>query len=162
MLLATGPKAFLMAMAFPLGQTALFLAADKLWGKARAAPKPPRYKSRESKSTSSYAATDRKPRTQNVSKINSSSSSDSWVSSGKASRAGPTFGGWDELDRKEPGKRTLEPKQKARPSSAGAIKGSSKKKPSMMVRRGRNSEMPLLLRLIIAVFPFLGSWIKIL
>ncbi|XP_031503582.1 uncharacterized protein LOC116266475 [Nymphaea colorata] len=166
MLLATGPKAFLMALALPLGQTAFSFAADKLWGNTRAAPKPPKYKSRKSKYTNSYAARDRKPQTpNNVSEVNSSrsssSSGNSWATSGKASGTGPTFGGWDELDIKEPRRQPLEPKRESRPSSVGASKGSSKKQ-SKMVRRGRNGEMPLLLRLLIAVFPFLGSWVKIL
>ena len=36
---STGPKAFLMALAIPLGQSALALAFEKLWGWTESKPK---------------------------------------------------------------------------------------------------------------------------
>ncbi|KEH31032.1 hypothetical protein MTR_4g088590 [Medicago truncatula] len=38
-LLSTGPKAFLMALAIALGQSALALAFEKLWGRTESKPK---------------------------------------------------------------------------------------------------------------------------
>ena len=35
MLVATGPKAFLMAMAIPLGQSAISFLLDAIWGRRR-------------------------------------------------------------------------------------------------------------------------------
>ncbi|XP_077249512.1 uncharacterized protein LOC143889214 [Tasmannia lanceolata] len=161
MLLTTGPKAFLMALALPLGQSALSLAFDKLWGKARGGPKP-------------KAKTRRKPFARASSDIewemgeeeeNSESKGmpgyQSWVATDNGvvekgekgvDQRRPSFGGWDELDRR--GAAAKGPTRRAPRTVGGQKKGK-------LTRRGRNRDVPLLLRLLIAVFPFLGSWTKI-
>ncbi|KAL5990302.1 hypothetical protein ACLOJK_011199 [Asimina triloba] len=96
MLLATGPAAFLMALAFPLGQSVLSLAVDKVWGSMQDRPK-------------------RKSRSKKKNQENRENSGDgqrwgykTWVVTDDGlidkdnSQRLSSFGGWDELDR--PGK----------------------------------------------------------
>lgn len=68
----------------------------------------------------------------------------------------PSFGGWDELlkgsefDIGSP-KSSAQSRSDKRPSSKGGLSS-----------RVTKSDTPLLLRLLLAVFPFLGSWTRML
>ncbi|RVX07614.1 hypothetical protein CK203_025120 [Vitis vinifera] len=79
-LLTTGPKAFLMVLALPLGQSVLSLAFKKFWGMTQSSPK-------------------RRVRTKK--KPFASTPAGNGVSVDKDVQAAPKFGGWDELDGRE-------------------------------------------------------------
>ncbi|CAN6725871.1 unnamed protein product [Malus baccata var. baccata] len=118
LLLSTGPKAFLMALALPLGQSAFSLLFEKLWGRTRSRPK---HKSRTRRRRKPFASSFGKAKTDDKERyVEDQETSDrsmgyqSWVPMGKGK----------------------------------------------LSRRERNSDTPLLLRLLIAVFPFLGTWTK--
>ncbi|KAH7521926.1 hypothetical protein FEM48_Zijuj07G0083700 [Ziziphus jujuba var. spinosa] len=159
LLAATGPKAFLMALALPLGQSALSLAFDKIWGKTERKRKR-KFRSRMR----------RKPFVNNANDVETDEEEDegqetrkqrtdyqSWVAGGpvdKSSQDGAAnFGGWDDLERL---------KSAQRPSRMKSGSGRRTTEKGKLSRRERKSDTPLLLRLLIAVFPFLGSWTKML
>ena len=83
----------------------------------------------------------------------------SWVveenngSADRGNREAPSFGGWDDLERSRPATR-----------STRAVDGSRRTamEAGRLSRRERKSDMPLLLRLLIAIFPILGTWTKML
>lgn len=80
------------------------------------------------------------------------------VSVDKDVQAAPKFGGWDELDgREELGAGSMQRRsaRTADSSQRTPVKGK-------LSWGGRKGDTPLLLRLLIAVFPFLGSWTKML
>jgi len=153
-LLSSGPKAFLMALALPLGQSALALAFDKLWRQPETKPKR-KYRTR------------RKPRRANNTRVEEEPAENqrtkngyqSWVveddgSVDKGSQeAAQSFGGWDHLERSRPMKK-----------SSFAMDGSPTipSDGGRLSRRERKSDTPLLFRLLIAIFPFLGIWTKML
>lgn len=146
-LLATGPKAFLMALALPLGQSAISLALEKIWGRKQ---KPPKRKAWARKKPP-HARTSRKGKKEKI-------DYESWVAENNGpvnnvSEDRPTFGGWDELDRRA---------KFDMGSTRKSVNGTRRAQKSKMSRRERKSEVPLLLRLMIAIFPFLGSWTKML
>lgn len=143
MLLATGPKAFLMALALPLGQSAISILLESIWGKKEREKPRRRKKSRgpfARQNGGGFNRTDEREE----SNYNNRRGYRSWVSTGSgdadggAQRSG--LGGWDELDdsyeRREP------------------VRKLSKKR--------KYKEAPLFMRLLVAVFPFLGSWFRIL
>lgn len=172
LVLGTGPNAFIMALAVPLGQTALSLVFDKVSGWSskswRSAPR-------------ARAKTKKKPFTRSGNNVRSNkgkqeanktaaaaaggsggeekASYSSWLNTDggvrdKGAKRVPKYGGWDQLDDQvETRKRT--PRQKGN----GIPKQQKKAKFS---RIGRVRETPLLLRLLIAVFPFLRSWSRFL
>ena len=74
MFAATGTKAFLMAMAFPLGQSAISFLLDAVWGRRKGSGVP----------ATAVGADDN---------TKSSSSGDGWG----ASKSCGGYGGWDEL-----------------------------------------------------------------
>nr|XP_027118254.1 uncharacterized protein LOC113735449 [Coffea arabica] len=127
-LLATGPKAFLMALALPLGQSTFSFAIQKMRGGKDKRPK------RKTKTKSrSY------PRSSRTVK--------------RVEKNAPTFGGWDELD-------GLSEFDIGSSSSSGQSVGKSKNSPpenGRLSMRTEKSDTPLLLRLLIAVFPFLAK-----
>ncbi|XP_057459478.1 uncharacterized protein LOC130750079 [Actinidia eriantha] len=160
--LATGPKAFLMALALPIGQSALTLAFTKLWGTKQDNPKC-------------------KTKTKKAARINFSSNVEleeeeeesqgtrkgkvgyrSWVSPddvsvNKDSQNPSNFGGWDDLDRTK-----VFDKGTSRSSARTGRSGRTRTEKGKFSKRERRSDTPLLLRLLIAVFPFLSSWTKML
>lgn len=77
----------------------------------------------------------------------------------KRDTSGPRFGGWDDLDEKVGNQR-----HRAARKPPIQIKNERPKqqKKGKLSRTGRIRETPLLLRVLIAVFPFLGSWTKLL
>lgn len=155
-LVATGPKAFLMALALPLGQSALALAFEKLWGRDKSKPKrKSRMRRKSSASTVSGSKVEEEPgETQGRRK--GKTSYQSWVDNGSFGRdksSAPSFGGWDDLDRAGPTTRS------SRVANGSERFAEEKGKLSRTVRK---SDRPLLVRLLIALFPFLGSWTKML
>ncbi|RXH71313.1 hypothetical protein DVH24_018668 [Malus domestica] len=154
LLLSTGPKAFLMALALPLVQSAFSLLYEKLWGGTQSRPKR---KSRTRRRRKPFASTVGNARTKEKEKYDEEQETSdkrmgyqSWVVGNDASadssgRDASSLGGWDDLERMESARRQSQRK----PMGKGKLS-----------RRERNSDTPLLLRLLIAVFPFLGTWTK--
>ena len=165
MLLATGPKAFLMALALPLGQSALSLAFEKVWGNSseeeRARQKTKKRPFRKSTSASGYEWQDEEDGAQGYR---------SWVSGDVGvddegddvvSRPPRSFGGWDELDWQEGSTKRTTKRQRpitmTRSSSDNTSEDRGKLSGNVKYR-----DAPLFLRLLVAVFPFLGSWTRML
>ncbi|RYQ79876.1 hypothetical protein Ahy_Scaffold1g106655 isoform B [Arachis hypogaea] len=156
-LLSTGPKAFLMALALPLGQSALQLAFEKLWGQPENKPKR-KYRTR------------RKPRGMNGTTVDEEAEENSRMRTGRTgyqswvvednnssaadsgNRESQSFRGWDDLERSRS------------TSSSRMMDGSrsTRTEAGRLSRREVKSDTPLLLRLLIAIFPFLGTWTKML
>ncbi|KAF9610687.1 hypothetical protein IFM89_023943 [Coptis chinensis] len=165
MLIATGPKTFLMALALPLGQAAVSFAIDKVFGRTRGRPKPrPRTKRNPFSRAASSVEINEEELDESSGISEGRQGYQSWVTTdnGSVKQRGdqrkPSFGGWDELDmRKRVAKGfTKRHSQKVGgPPRSGVDKGK-------MSRKGRHREAPLLLRLLVAVFPFLGSWARLL
>ncbi|XP_064942333.1 uncharacterized protein LOC135595402 [Musa acuminata AAA Group] len=163
MLLATGPKAFLMALALPLGQSAISLAIDKVWGKV-----PGGQQTRRKSKKKSFTRSDGgyKRQWQDRSSYNSPGRHDyqSWVSmdpgvDDKAKTSEPSLGGWDDLDRQGG---STSGRARQQPSTPRSSPESELVKKGKLSKRGRYKGAPLFLRLLIAVFPFLGSWTRML
>ncbi|KAL9381886.1 hypothetical protein Peur_024921 [Populus x canadensis] len=154
------PNAFLMALVVPLGQTALSLVMDKVWGTTSTNPKR-RSRTKTRKKPFARAASKTKktePKAGEYKTNERKGSYQSWVatddgSNKKNTNRAPSFGGWDDLD-------------KASYKAAGRASKKGDERPKQnkgkLSRRGRVRDRPLLLRLLIAVFPFLASWSKFL
>lgn len=153
LLLSSGPKAFLMALALPLGQSALSLAFEKLWGRTERRPKRKSRMRRRPPATSegSVKMDEEETYDEDQETDNKKMGYQSWVvendvSVGNSDEAASSLGGWDDLERMQSERRQSRRKSRRK---------------GKLSRRERNSDTPLLLRLLIAVFPFLGSWTKI-
>lgn len=152
MLLTTGPKPFLMALAVPIGQSTFSFALRKMWG-----GKGKRSK-RKNKTRGTSRTLDKFWKEKRVGSRGSKKPKKgykSWVPPHDDS----SFGGWEQLDRGS------DEFQLGSSTSSGQRAGRSGKSPSensRLSKRIRKSDAPLLLRLLIAVFPFLGSWTKML
>lgn len=163
LLLATGPRAFLLALALPLGQSTFSFAVQRMWSekqnkrkrksktKKRSRPSSPRFVKRKAAEN----------RVRNQHNKNRKMGYQSWIPQDEGSKEAsdkdvPSFGGWDELvkgsefDIRSP-KSSAQSRSDKRPSSEGGLSS-----------RVTKSDTPLLLRLLLAVFPFLGSWTKML
>ncbi|XP_023732232.1 uncharacterized protein LOC111880052 isoform X1 [Lactuca sativa] len=159
LLLTSGPKAFLMAMAIPLGQSALSMLFQTVWGRPknktrrrgksksegkRKPPPPPR------RGGASYVDMDEEEYPRGERKrapgYQTWVAGDGGASDNKSGGSSASFGGWEELDRK----------------SGSFTDGKRKPLKSKLSRRERRSTTPLFFRLLIAVFPFLGSWTRML
>ncbi|KAK1592775.1 hypothetical protein Q3G72_030197 [Acer saccharum] len=152
-LLATGPKAFLMALALSLGLSALSLAFEKLQGKLQRRPKS-KTRMRRKTSYSNATSVEMNEEEQEESHENRNKKmSEFWVGSDngsvrKGSEDAPSFGGWDDhLD----GAGSM--RRKSRVTG-----GSQRRREEKLSGNGRSSETPLLLRLLVALFPFISSW----
>ncbi|XP_050216327.1 uncharacterized protein LOC126667404 isoform X1 [Mercurialis annua] len=163
-LIATGPKALLMTLAFPFGQLITTFVFKKLWGTARSKkPKRTAGKRRKRKpfvtSPSDVENEEQEQEMQEESvKGDNVKGFQSWVgnddgSVNKGSKEEPCFGGWDELDRMEATQRP--PRRDGQPRRRTSMNGK-------LGKRGSKNDVPLLLRLLISFFPFLGSWTKML
>lgn len=143
MLLTTGPKAFLLALALPLGQSAISILLENIWGKKEGELPRNRKKSRRPFARRNGGVFNRRAEREENNNYNRRAYR-TWVSMGEedayggAQRSG--LGGWDELDenyeRREPVRK--------------------------LSKRRKYKEAPLFMRLLVAVFPFLGSWFRIL
>ncbi|KAH9623081.1 hypothetical protein KSS87_005573 [Heliosperma pusillum] len=161
-LLGTGTNSLIMAVVLPLGQTALSLVMDKFGGSPTSSSSSrPGYKSRRRPrhgSRSRPGARNARSRTspgrggyQSWRTANNSSVKTGWGND-------PRFGGWDELD------------EQVGPTSDFSSKGQSREVNdpqsfeigSGKLSRMQNRDKPLLMRLMIAVFPLLGSWTRFL
>lgn len=156
LLITSGPKAFLMALAVPMGQSALSLLFQRIVGKKSSKPKR-------------KARTRRRPRARSARNVkfeeetNEDSRKDSmgyrtWVGGNdvredRDSQHSPRYGGWDDLDRQS---------KTYKGSEKNSAQNTDSPQRSKLSRGGRKGETPLLLRLLIAVFPFLGSWTRML
>ncbi|KAF5204218.1 transmembrane protein [Thalictrum thalictroides] len=167
MLLATGPKAFLMALALPLGQSALSFAIDKVFGRIQDKPKSrprPKSKRKPFARAASYVEVNEEELDESSGSSEARQGYQSWVATEdgpvkqNVDQRKPSFGGWDELDRRQ---RSEKATTRRRRPTAGVPPRQGVEK-AKMSRRGRRREAPLLLRLLISVFPFLGSWTKLL
>lgn len=154
LLLTSGPKAFLMALAIPLGQSALSLVFQTVWGKPKnktrrrgtSKRKPP------PKRPANYVDIDEeqeyvKDERKKTVGYQTWVAGDGVSSDNKSNGSSSSFGGWEELD------------GRTRSNKTGKRKTPLKSK---MGGRDKRSETPLLLRLLIAVFPFIGSWTRML
>uniref|UniRef100_A0A2P2J8J5 Uncharacterized protein LOC8265692 n=2 Tax=Rhizophora mucronata TaxID=61149 RepID=A0A2P2J8J5_RHIMU len=157
-LLATGPKAFLVALALPIGQSLLTFVFQKLWERRKRKPKQKaRKRRRPSPNTINDTNTDDEERDEEG-QMQEKMDYQSWSvhdngSVNQDAKGVLDFGGWDELDRVASMRRP--PQMAARSHRKTSMK-------DKLSQGGANSDMPLLLRLLIAVFPFLGSWTKML
>nr|ACU20832.1 unknown [Glycine max] len=153
-LISSGPKAFLMALILPLGQSALALAFEKLWGPSERKPKR-KYRMRRKPRVRNYTRVEEEPEEKQKTK----KGYQSWVVEDKGSvdtgsrEAAPSFGGWDDLERSRPTTKSSRGMDGSRRTS---MEG------GRLSRRQRKSDTPLLLRVLFAIFPFLGTWTKML
>ncbi|XP_057471014.1 uncharacterized protein LOC130759828 [Actinidia eriantha] len=159
--LATGPKAFLMALALPIGQSALTLAFTKLWGTKQDNPKRKTKTKKPRVGFSSYVELEEEEKESKGTR-KGKAEYQSWVSPNdvsinKDSQIPSNFGGWDDLDRTKGFDMGS-----SRSSTRTGRSGRTQTEKGKFSRRERRSDTPLLLRLLIAVFPFLSSWTKML
>lgn len=159
LLLASGLKAFLLALAIPLGQSALSLAFQKVWKRTQNKPKRKGKARKKPRGTAAYNVDLNKKKEERQKSRKGEMGYQTWVADNdapadKSTQNSPSFGGWEELDRD----RDTQFKKK----SAQTADGKQKTLKSKLSRREGRSDTPLLLRLLIAVFPFLGSWTKML
>lgn len=156
MLLGTGgSNTFLMALVLPLAQSVVSFIADRFFGssvrgpksKRKGAKKKPFYRARNSTEMKQDA---------NTREVNENYQYREETKNRPLDRRGSSFGGWDELDKelesykvpkREPTRKTSEPWLE---------------KKGKLSKRVRTRGTPLLVRLLIAVFPFLGSWTRLL
>uniref|UniRef100_A0A804NFA9 Uncharacterized protein n=1 Tax=Zea mays TaxID=4577 RepID=A0A804NFA9_MAIZE len=202
MFAVTGLKAFLMAMAIPLGQSAISFIIDAVWPRRKGNRddrwRRPVQEEEEEEEDFPRDATDFA--TAAVGADDSTKSSSSGDGGGNKSSGG--YGGWDELlDNNNNTAAAREAKRSSNSFSAGNTYYSTKSRPSatgeadadytaaggggraeqgvgapperMRMRRRRvprtmglgstrYKQAPLLMRLLVAVFPFLGSWFSVL
>lgn len=164
-LLVTGPKAFLMALALPIGQSSFTFAIQRFQNRGKIKPKR-KNKTKKGRSRS-YSSRDveleEAPEwigSQGARK--KKKGYQSWVSKDDVSvsnndRSAANFGGWDELDLGIDS--DVGSSRRAAKKSSG-LRGTPAQKGKMRTWNG--SDGPLLLRLLISVFPFLSSWTKLL
>ncbi|KAJ4841887.1 hypothetical protein Tsubulata_014248 [Turnera subulata] len=170
LILATGLGAFLAVFTICLGLSALIYAIDKLLGRRQSEPKRNvRRKERPSSRTSPYTWVDDKEEQEEEEEGEEEWENmgyQSWVvdENGSVSKDGenaPQFGGWDDIDGlgSVPRPAHTSGRQRKTPSENGKLSETGRES-GMFTKTGRESDTPLLLRLLIAVFPFLGSWTK--
>lgn len=150
----TGSNSLIMALVLPLGQTALSLVMDKLWGgpssSANFRPKPKSRSKSKSRSRSRPKARSR-PRPGN-------GGYQSWGAAKKGGKSSSKFGGWDELDPEISSSTSFsdEQRQEVEVDALQRVYAD----PGKLSRTISTREKPLFIRLLIAVFPILGSWTR--
>uniref|UniRef100_A0A803L547 Uncharacterized protein n=2 Tax=Chenopodium quinoa TaxID=63459 RepID=A0A803L547_CHEQI len=147
--LDTGSNSLMMALVLPLGQTALSLVMDKLWEDPSSSrnfrpQSRPRSKSKTRRSRSKGYARKARSRPRPV-----NGDYKSWEAAKKDGRPDSKFGGWDELDQEVARSNSFADEQKPKVDTG-------------KLSRTLNKDKPLFIRLLIAVFPILGSWIRFL
>ncbi|KAK9692030.1 hypothetical protein RND81_09G236500 [Saponaria officinalis] len=159
-------NSLIMALILPLGQTALSLVMDRLGGTpSPASNSSPRYKSRRRRRPKNRPNSDNPfvrnsyGNQKNTEARNSKSRTSSNTSSvDKAGESGSRFGGWDELDQQLGTSTGF-----SREAQSREVNGVQRQDVwSGKLSRTRTREKPLLMRLLIAVFPLLGSWTRFL
>lgn len=164
LLLGTGPNAFIMALAVPLGQSALSLVFDEVSRRTSESWKSaPRRKTKKKQFTRAAANNTRtNKRKQEPDKTGGEKESySSWLNTDgglqdKGGQRVPKYGGWDQLDDQ------VETQKRATSQKGNGAPKQQKEDKFRRVGRDRVRDTPLLLRLLIAVFPFLGSWTRFL
>lgn len=166
---ATGPNTILMALAVPLGQTLLSLVIDKVWAGTTSGTKSRSKRKTKRKPFRRATTNNNKTRPGKANEAEKASyeargrrdSYQSWAAAAavddvkEGEKTRPNFGGWDELDKKAK-------YYKANNTTPRVSVELPKQQKDRLSRRGRIRDRPLLVRLLIAVFPFLGSWTKLL
>ncbi|MCD7467506.1 hypothetical protein HAX54_004974 [Datura stramonium] len=153
----TGTNTIIMALVLPLAQSALSLVMDAIWGWS---VEGPRYKYKKKRRDYARAASNpgirmgKGENTRNGKGVRDYQSSNG-APDRKKSRSTLNFGGWDELDN-----HGMEGQQK-KPLNQRPAEPKQWTDGKLSKRIGRR-ETPFLLRLLIAVFPFLGSWTKLM
>ncbi|XP_031105191.1 uncharacterized protein LOC116010068 [Ipomoea triloba] len=154
MLLGTGTNTIIMALALPLAQSAISLIMDAFSGTSYDRARP---KSRTRKRPYARAKTNARTR-EGEQNTQNGKGARGYGSNEKEAKTTQSFGGWDELD--NPGTTSANKTPKTTPAqdpNKTRLRSEGK-----LSRRISKKETPLLLRLLIAVFPFLGSWTKVL
>lgn len=162
-LIASGPKALLMVLAIPFGQSVVTLVLNKLFGGPRKKAKPKRKvrkKGRPFRGRLSDSELDDEEIDENPGNVKGKMGYQSWVANDNGAAAADEntqdklqFGGWDDLEE-------MEPPQRPSPRMPGRSRRKTSENGELGMSASR-SGTPLLLRLLIAVFPFLGSWTKL-
>ncbi|XP_010524955.1 PREDICTED: uncharacterized protein LOC104802849 [Tarenaya hassleriana] len=156
LLLGTDSNAGLMALAAPLVQSILSLVIEKAWSRPSIRPmRRTRRRIVPRSATVSYGRSSNTRQEESVAGVNPGGYK-SWVVGDADPRGTDSrYGGWDDLDTQKEIRYASE-----NPSSEnGRTKQQYKRKVS---RPLRIKEKPLLLRMLIAFFPFFGSWTKLL
>ncbi|MFQ6634995.1 hypothetical protein Gotur_011262 [Gossypium turneri] len=164
LLLGTGPNAFIMALAVPLGQSALSLVFDKVSGRTSESWKSAARRKTKKKQFTRAAANNTRTNKgkQEPNKTGGEKESySSWLNTDgglqdKGGQRVPKYGGWDQLDDQ------VETQKRATSRKGNGAPKQRKEDKFSRVGRDRVRDTPLLLRLLIAVFPFLGSWTRFL
>lgn len=164
MLLTTGPKAFLLALAVPIGQSTFafaierYLNRDKMKPKRKSRTKAGRRRS-QAYSSRNIKFKDGEKRSVRQEERKKEKGFPSWasnkdvsVSSSSNGQSASSFGGWDELDEVVESPLGSTATRKATQSASGFQRSSPAEK-------GKTGEQkaPLFLRLLISMFPFLSS-----
>lgn len=146
-LLGTGSNSLIMALVVPLGQTALSLVMDRLSGGPSSSPN---FRTRS------------RPRSKSRSRSRSRAGRSPFARTGNSSakrggRSNSKYNGWDELDQE----------LVSNDSIAGVQRQTVDGIQSGYVETGKLSkkisrDKPLFIRLLIAMFPFMGSWTRFL
>eukprot|EP00257_Ricinus_communis_P016019 XP_015574061.1 uncharacterized protein LOC8265692 [Ricinus communis] len=156
-LIASGPKAFLVTLALPLGQSVISFVFNKLWGRIKSKPKH-KARKRRKPFVSSPSDAENETEEERQESVKGKKGIRSWIGNDNGSiniesQEAPYYGGWDELDEMESKQR--QPRRAGQSQRTLSMSG-------QLGKRERKSDAPLLLRLLIAVFPFLDSWTKML
>lgn len=157
-LLDTGPNTLIMAVALPLGQTALSLLMDRLLAGPSYDPVPRRRtKKRRPMRTASRTKSSGQAQERSYKSRQERRGYQSWASENKKvdQQTGINFGGWDELDKQAGNVDGVYRKEQR-----GTADGPRGVRINSKLSRRRKKEEPLMLRLMIAVFPILGSWTR--
>ncbi|KAH0640507.1 hypothetical protein KY285_037093 [Solanum tuberosum] len=152
-----------MAFALPIGQSTLFFAIQKILDVIQNKPtrksKPKkRQRAAPTSSKTNFWRRGGSSKTRKRKTVYQSWVSNNDVSASKGDREVSRYGGWDELDQEmQSSKSSFESSDK---SSAETSKIHVEK--GKLSRPEATSDTPLLLRLLISMFPFLASWTKLL
>lgn len=156
MVLGTGSNTIIMALALPLAQSAFSFAAEALFGRPDEFPRPkPKSKKRPSPGAAGRARV-RQQKRKRSERGKEVGSYKSWVDanniSSKNGKSSPgNFGGWDELDND-----VRVDKEHVENTNETTVQDEGK------ISRRTKGDTPLFTRLLIAMFPFLGFWTKLL
>lgn len=158
LLITGGPKAFLMALAIPLGQSTFSFAIQKMLDATQNKPRrKSKTKKRQRVSTSNKTNFGRRggsPKTRRRKPSYQTWASTNGVSANKDEPEVSRYGGWDELDQVSESTSTGSFVNSAQ-SSIGTSKIPVEK--GKLSNQKAKSDTPLLLRLLISIFPFLAS-----
>ncbi|GAB2233179.1 hypothetical protein Droror1_Dr00002397 [Drosera rotundifolia] len=153
-----------MALGVPFGLALLTFSFNKLWEWTQSSRKPrsrPRRRRSSVYREDSYMKDDDEVGEESWNMRNPSKQNQSWVASqdddNVNNRSASTFGGWEDL--------VGEPQVENYASASSAHRIDKRRfttKKEIVDSRLKRRELPLLLRLLIGVFPFLGFWIGLL